>query len=407
MKFTQNVVAAARCPEGRKDALIFDGTLPGFGLRLTSTGSKYFLVQYRTASGSRRMTLGRFGALTVDQARKLAQTALGEAAAGRDPLQAKRAAGHAEVAAHAAARSAITFEKLTENWLKAHQTERRPSYLSSVAGSLRRNFSSLLKQKADAITVQDVVSVLDLIVDEVGPIAANRGLSYGRAVYGWAVKRRSLKENPFAGLKAPSRENSRERVLTDDELGVIWRATSKVKWPGGPFVRFLMCTLARRDEVAQMRWAEISGDSGTWTLPSNRSKNRKAHTVHLSEESHEILASLPRLDNSPFVFSKTGKKGVSGFSKFKIAIDNAIAAETGVSLAPWRFHDFRRSGVTWLAQAGFDPHIADRLLNHIQGSLSGVAEIYQRHEFKAERAKALEAWAKHISTSGRIEALST
>jgi hypothetical protein len=134
-------------------------------------------------------------------------------------------------------------------------------------------------------------------------------------------------------------------------------------------------------------------DLSTWTLPGARAKNGKAHVVHLADPAQTILSTIPRIAGQDLVFSTTGTTPPSGFSKAKLALDAAMAnearAETDNSTFAmgWRFHDFRRTAVTWLAGAGFPPHVADRLLNHVGGSIQGVAAIYQRGEFLAERKR--------------------
>jgi integrase len=141
----------------------------------------------------------------------------------------------------------------------------------------------------------------------------------------------------------------------------------------------------------------------TWVLPAERSKNGKAQIVHLAEPARAILTRQPRILGCPFVFPGEGLRGpISGFSFIKRKLDAAItAARAEAGLAPaelpdWRFHDFRRSGVTALANLGFAPHVCDRLLNHVTGSIQGVAAVYQRHEFLTERKSALDAWAAHV-----------
>jgi integrase len=162
----------------------------------------------------------------------------------------------------------------------------------------------------------------------------------------------------------------------------------------------LLLTLARRDEVAAMRWSELSDD--TWTLPATRAKNGKAHVVHMSAPVRDILAAQPRIAGCSLVFPGDGLRGpIRGFSYIKRRLDSVIAAATQYEAEPrampaWTFHDFRRAGVTALAGMGFAPHVCDRLLNHVTGSISGVAAVYQRHEFLAERKAALGAWAAHI-----------
>ena len=132
-----------------------------------------------------------------------------------------------------------------------------------------------------------------------------------------------------------------------------------------------------------------------------RAKNGKAHVVHLAEPARAILASVPRIAGQDLVFSVTGTTAPSGFSKAKLAwmppLRKRRPRKESRFAAGWRFHDFRRTAVTWLAGAGFPPHVADRLLNHVGGSIQGVAAIYQRGEFLAERKAALEAWAAQVT----------
>jgi integrase len=136
-------------------------------------------------------------------------------------------------------------------------------------------------------------------------------------------------------------------------------------------------------------------------------KNRRPHDVHLPQPAREILRKLPRQAGSDLVFTTTGKTPISGYSKAEAQLDAAIlkaqakeAEETGrepAALVPWRLHDMRRTGVSRLAAMGFDSIVADKLLAHKPAKLKGVASVYQRHDFAAERRKALEAWADHVS----------
>jgi len=159
------------------------------------------------------------------------------------------------------------------------------------------------------------------------------------------------------------------------------------------YVTTLMLTLQRREEVASMQWTELAVDLASWTVPAERAKNHRATVVHLSEQVRTTIASMPKIEDNPFVFAGERKgQPLKGFNSCKAQIDDALS-KSGVKLEPWCFHDFRRSGVTALAGLGHPPHICDRILNHITGSIQGVAAIYQRHEFLMERKAALDAWA--------------
>ena len=148
-----------------------------------------------------------------------------------------------------------------------------------------------------------------------------------------------------------------------------------------------------------MRWGELAPDLSVWTLPALRSKNRKPHVQHLAEPTRTILAGMVRGGPDALVFATLSGKPISTFSYVKRLLDNAIAAERAEGgLAPmpgWVLHDFRRAGVTALAKE-FPPHVADKLLNHVSGTIRSVAAIYQRSEFAEERRRALDAWAAHV-----------
>jgi len=236
----------------------------------------------------------------------------------------------------------------------------------------------------------EVIQTIDQVETDRGTTSARRGLAYARAAYGWALKRGMVDTNPFAGIPAPGKENPRDRVLTSAEVEAVWLAAGQLEPIQGAFVRVLMLTLQRLEEVAGMTWSELSEDRAIWTIPGERAKNGKAHTVHLAPQVREILAGLPVMVGNPFVFVSRRNGKIAGFSAMKRKL---VALMGPIGEKDWRFHDFRRTGVTTLANMGIPPHIADKLLNHVTGTIRGVAAVYQRAEFLAERRAALEAWA--------------
>jgi integrase len=413
-RLTEAFVENVTCPPGKKDRLIFDRDLPGFGLRVGQNGSKTFIVQFNVRGGKRRMAIGAFGTVTPDKARRHAKSLLGAVAAGQDPVAQRRAEAAAATAKEAAdkvkaAEEAYTVRTLFSNWQDAREGDRRSSYLKLATAALNRHFPKWLDRPAASITTAEAVRELDRIKRDAGGVAANRVLSYGRAAYGWAVKRQALPSNPFAGVEAPSGEKSRDRVLAPDELGGVWRAAAGLSQPYSEFVRLLLLTLQRREEVAGMRWSELSADLMTWTIPKERSKNGRAHIVHLAPPAQAILREIPHRKGCAFVFPAASGRPITAFSAAKRQLDLKMAAERAEAGEPhategWTFHDFRRAGVTALAGMGFPPHVCDRLLNHVTGSIQGVAAVYQRQEFLAERKAALEAWAALVTRAAEGEA---
>ena len=165
-------------------------------------------------------------------------------------------------------------------------------------------------------------------------------------MFAWARERDLLEASPCFGVRAPSQEVSRDRVLNDNELRLVMRAASSLEAPFGPFMKMLALTLQRRSEVAGMRWSEINWAEGLWTLPAGRTKNASEHIVPLPGAAMDILEAMKatRFANSDYVFTGTGRSPVSGFSKAKRQLDALITAENGDAIPAWRLHDMRRTG---------------------------------------------------------------
>ena len=139
--------------------------------------------------------------------------------------------------------------------------------------------------------------------------------------------------------------------------------------------------------ISEMR-SEIDADKRLWSIPSGRTKNSRAHIVHLSEAAWAVIRDRQRSDG--YVFATSRDNHYQSFGQGKPTLDK-LCGVTG-----WRLHDLRRTIVSGMARLGVPPHIADKILNHQSGTISGVAAVYQRHEFLEERKAALDLWAKHV-----------
>ena len=234
-------------------------------------------------------------------------------------------------------------------------------------------------------------------------------------MFSWAVSRDIIAASPCANIQPPTRENSRDRVLSDDELRLVWRGAEAIGWPFGPMVQLLALTLQRRNEVAEIDRKEIDRRQQLWVIPKERVKNGQEHEVALSPTTLEILDGLSKIGHNSggsLVFTTTGEKPVSGFSRAKRRLDAEIlklqkadAAERGddpdkVEPIPgWRLHDLRRTGASGMARLGINLPVIEKILNHTSGSFGGVAGVYQRHSFSDEKRKALEAWASFLQST--------
>ena len=242
------------------------------------------------------------------------------------------------------------------------------------------------------ITRREVLDVLDRVVDGGAPISANRTLAAMRKLFNWCVARDIIAVSPCAGVKPPTAERSRDRVLSDDELRLVWRAADKIAWPFGLLVKLLALTGQRRDEVAKMRWDELDLEAGLWTLPRERVKTDQPHEVALSAASVNVLKSVPRIAGSSFVFTTNGTAPSSGYSKGKRKLDALLPSD----MPDWRLHDLRRTVASGMARLGIHLPVIEKVLNHASGSFAGIVGVYQRHSFAEEKRAALDAWGHHI-----------
>jgi integrase len=230
-------------------------------------------------------------------------------------------------------------------------------------------------------------------------------------MFAWAVSRDILPASPCAGVSPPAAEHSRDRVLTDDELRLVWKAADAIGAPFGPMVQALILTLQRRDEVADMRRSELRLNDRLWIIPKERVKNGKTHEVPLSDAALQLFAKRPKIGKAGLLFTVTGETPVSGFSRAKDRLDAEIlklqkaeAIERGDNpeeidpIPHWTLHDLRRTGATGMARLDVNLPVIERILNHISGSFGGIVSIYQQYQFADKKRKALDDWAGFVQS---------
>lgn len=364
---------------------IADADTRGLYLVVQTTGSMSWAFRYRRGGKPAKTTLGSWPAMGLADARKAARDAKVALDRLDDPAAIRRAQlarvkaevqpGDDSVTAWSN-RYAVQFKaagkrswKDVERHVAMMQTSIGTKHISHVKGTDVRDMINKLRNDT--------------------PILANRVFSTTRQFFNWLVGEHQITISPCVGLKMP-KENSRDRVLSWVEFSQIWRATYQIGTPFGPAIRMLMLTGQRRDEVASLPWSEISMARGEWKLPAERSKNKQDHMIPLSASAIiELKAMKP--DNGPFVFTTNGKTSVSGFSKIKIRIDKMIE-----TTEHWRLHDIRRTVATGLAEIQTPIHITEAILNHKSGAISGIAAVYNRHNYYHEKLIALQAWSRFV-----------
>jgi len=400
LRITKAAVDAIQPSE--KDQLHWDSRLPGFGCKVTPKGSKIFIYQYRLGgrgSPARRFTIGKHGALTADQARREAEMLALKVAQGTDPQRVKTETARIAVD--------LAFNAYVERFHRDYLTKAWTSSHGDALALLRRYAVPVLGNKPlPAVTRKDVTALLAGPRDKVA--TASLLFATLRRMMRWAVNQGDLERSPMDGMDAPAKAVSRDRVLDDTELLLVWKASNALGYPFGPLIRLLILTGARREEVAALDWSELDNGAHIWALPPSRSKNGVAARQPLSTLAVAELDAIAKRQGKTagwpklgLVFSTTGNTSVSGYSRAKTRLDNAIAAlaekQDTSPPPPWRVHDLRRTLATGLQRLGVRFEVTEAVLNHVSGSKSGVAGIYQRHDWAQEKASAVQAWADHVS----------
>ena len=306
--------------------------------------------------------------MTLHQARVAAQKVFAAKLEGRDPASEKREAKRRVVADR--------VEDLLETFIAQHLSQNRSG--GEISRLLRREVGKPWAGRSiHEITKRDVVELVSAIEQRGAPVAVNKALKSVKTFLRWCVGRAVLDQSAAEGVPLPAKEVARDRVLNDkDRPGYPWR--QKDRWTIWRYFELLALTGQRREEVAGLQREELDLAHRVWTIPKQRTKNAKAHVVHLSNQS---MAVLKRVDQRGLLL---GTEPFQDFSRAKRLLDQ-LSGVTG-----WRLHDLRRTCVSGMARLGIPPHIADKILNHNAGTISGVAAVYQRHELLSERKEALD-----------------
>ncbi len=340
--------------------LHLDARLTSFGIRVGKTKKTWIVIR---GTNRTKVSLGHYPALSLHDARRKALIALASPDA---PIE------------RTAPRS---FPDVLEAFLSQQEETLRPLSLYQLKRILRRHFK--WQKPLDKITHNDVAATLDAIK---APSERAHALKDIRTFFNWCIPR-YLDSSPCVGIKKPP-QKSRDRVLDDDELCRVWRQAELLGYPYGTIVRLLILTGQRSGETAALRWEWIGKD--TITIPASVTKNGNTTTFPLGSMAKRLIDATP--NTGPLLFPARGHrdKPFVGFGVSKLALDRC-------GVESFTHHDLRRTFATNLAALGTPIHVTEKLLNHVSGTVSGVAAIYNRHAYLDEMRVAIEAWEKRLS----------
>ena len=378
-------------PEGRRIDY-FDDSMPGFSLRVSEQGVKSWCVSYRFNGKWKRFTLGRFPVIGLAEARKMASAILRDVTLGENPSAQKQEE-----------RKAPTFADLAAEFIQRTRVEPRSlrEYTRIINKNLIPTFGTM---KARAIQRRDIVAFLAHKAEKT-PSEANHARAIMCRIYNWGIENDIVESNPVQHVRAPAKIGRRDRVLTEDEIKIVWRAlesapdgvatTRKRKIITAASLKFRLITAQRGGEVMNARWSEIDGD--WWTIPKERAKNGLTHRVPMSPLALRVLDEVrtavegtgrEKKPLSEFVFpSPRGNAPMSNPQKMV----QRLRAATG---SDFTGHDLRRTAASLMAGMGVPRIVISKILNHVE---SGVTAVYDRHSYDKEKREALDSWGRRLS----------
>ena len=342
----------------------WDKMLPGFGVRISQGGAKSFVLVHGRRRN--RTTLGRVGVVSLKEARDAARRILAENTLGK----------------HRYPR--ITFENFSKEFFAECEQRIRPRTILGYRRILDRYFLPTLRfEVMEDVSRQSIQKIIDRMAAT--PAMQNNAFAFIRCYMRAGLRRGYLSASPCAGMRLPARKNIRERVLTNAELRVVWEAAGNAG-TFGQIVRLLILTGQRRGEIAGLTKDYIDAKARTITLPRALAKNGRVHTFPYGDLAAEIFEAIPEHSRSYLLSDPRYDNRFDGWSKSKRELDQVC------SIAHWTLHDLRRTFATNLAGLGVAPHVIERLLNHVSGTISGIAAVYNHHAYLDEMRVAIDRW---------------
>jgi integrase len=386
-RLTDRTLKAVRPTGKRYD--IMDSEVRGFGLRVSGTGQKTFILiaRYPGSPNPTRRALGEYPSLSLERARERARHWRDLLRQGSDPKAEEERLRRLELR-----KQQTTFAAVADDYLERHVKGQRRA--SDSEREIRKELIAHWGERPIAsITREDVVHLVDAVIRRPAPYLAHIVLGHARSLFNWAINRGTygLETSPCDRIKPAALigpKQPRQRTLSDAELAALWHGSEKLGYPFGPFFQLLMLTGARRSEVAGARWSEFDLTKKIWTVPPERFKSNASHLVPLSDAAIAIIEALPHFTKGEHLFTTTcGEKPITAISDGKARIDKLMASP------PWVVHDIRRTVRTRLASLRIPDMVAEMIIGH---GRKGLQRVYDQHTYEAEMREALELWAARL-----------
>ena len=359
----------------------------GLVVTVYPSGARSFGLRYRQDGVLRRIGLS---VATLSEARAAWLKHREDVRRGDDPAALVRSARVEKQLRRQADRAAPTVQSLASDYVRIYARRQKKSWRSDelmLQSAVLPEWGAI---QAKEIRRRDVIDLLDKIAERT-PVRANRILAVVRKMFSWAVERDVLTLSPCSGVKRPGAEVSRNRVLNDDEINAVWNDLTKGGIPKGTHLalRLQLATGQRIGEIVGARWSEIDLPKREWLIPAARTKNGRENLVPLSKLAIAIISEITE-GESPLLFPARGEGKSLRIDVVTHQLHDAIER---LELAHFTSHDLRRTAATRLAELATPRVVLDAILNHVDRT---VAAVYDRHNYTAEKRRALEAWASTL-----------
>lgn len=377
--FTDRSLKALKPPPRPKQVDHFDATLPGFGLRVSYSGRKSWIVLYRCNGVKGRLTLGRFNVMPLADAREKARAALRAAVDGDDPAAKK----HRD-------REAPTFKQLVDRYIEEYAKPRKRTWQKDRRLLENNLISALGRQKAHLITRADLRGELNKVKNRPAPVEANRTFEVVRRLFNWAIEEEILTENPVFRLSKPAEEIPRERTLTADELQTLWRALEEASPTVRGVFRIILLSAQRRNEVSRMRWADLDRRENWWNIPAELTKTKRPYRVPLTPAMLILIEKIEKLSLDPvWVFPRAGGGGpipeTNVTRPFRKLISDA-------GIAHFMPHDLLHTVTSHMTAMGISQFDVAKVRHHTSRDSKTSTSRYDHYAYDREKRRALELW---------------
>jgi len=433
MKFTDKYIANLKPTE--KMFQIREGK--GFGVRVLPSGHKIWIFTYTYDGKRRQMNLGSYpdkSLADAHAAHAAAFSILNDKHHPRDPQEERDQKHNAERQAREERRLASTVADLIKEYIEKHAKATKRSWSEDERILNKDALTAWGKRKAADIKKRDVVLLLESIIERGSPGSANSNFKIIRKMFRFAVERDILEHSPCDGVKMPAPLNRGDRVLTEAEIKTLWSNidTCNASDETRRAIKLILVTAQRPGEVIGMHASEIDGK--WWTVPAERSKNKKAHRVYLTDTALALIGNTEGkgfIFPSPHLTEETPEEKPKEQPMTRLAISQVVSrnlafpvkvngksvfdkdgkpvTENKLGIGDFTPHDLRRTAATFMSQLGFMDEVIDAVLNHTK---QGIIRTYNLNRYDKEKQQALESWERKLNsiftcTEGKVISIQT